>query len=117
MTHLCDPIAIKNLTLPNRLVMPPMATAKADEKGHVTDEVCSYYQERAKHSKIGLIITEHSYIHLQGKAHPGQTSMASDDVIPSFQRLTDSIHRESRSLPSSAMRARRRCPKPPGSPL
>lgn len=94
MTHLCDPIAIKNLTLPNRLVMPPMATAKADEKGHVTDEVCSYYQERAKHSKIGLIITEHSYIHLQGKAHPGQTSMASDDVIPSFQRLTDSIHRE-----------------------
>ena len=80
MTHLSDPIAIKNLNLPNRLVMPPMATAKADESGHVTDEVCSYYQERAKHSKIGLIITEHSYIHLQGKAHPGQTSMASDDV-------------------------------------
>lgn len=94
MTHLSDPITIKNLTLPNRLVMPPMATAKADENGYVTDAVCDYYRERAKYSKIGLIITEHSYIHLQGKAHPGQTSMASDDVIPSFQRLTDCIHQE-----------------------
>ncbi len=94
MTHLFDPITIRNLTLPNRLVMPPMATAKADENGYVTDAVCEYYRERAKYSKIGLIITEHSYIHLQGKAHPGQTSMASDDVIPSLQRLTRCIHQE-----------------------
>lgn len=94
MTHISDPITIRNLTLSNRLVMPPMATAKADESGHVTDAVCDYYCERAKYSKIGLIITEHSYIHLQGKAHPGQTSLASDDVIPSFRQLTDCIHRE-----------------------
>ena len=94
MTHLSDPITIRNLTLPNRLVMPPMATAKADENGYVTDAVCEYYRERAKYSKIGLIITEHSYIHLQGKAHPGQTSIASDDAIPSLQRLTHCIHQE-----------------------
>lgn len=94
MTHISDPITIQNVTLANRLVMPPMATAKADEKDCMTDEACSYYHERAKYSKIGLIITEHSYIHLQGKAHPGQTSIASDDVIPSLQRLTESIHQE-----------------------
>ena len=94
MAHVFDPITIRHLTLSNRLVMPPMATAKADENGCVTDAVCSYYWERAKYSKIGLIITEHSYIHLQGKAHSGQTSLASDDVIPSLRRLTDGIHRE-----------------------
>ena len=94
MTHLSDPITIRNLTLPNRLVMPPMATAKAGENGYVTDAVCEYYRERAKYSKVGLIITEHSYIHLQGKAHPGQISIASDDVIPSLRRLTDCIHQE-----------------------
>lgn len=94
MTHLSEPIAIKPITLPNRLVMAPMATAKADANGYVTDEVCNYYQERAKYSKIGLIITEHSYIHPQGKAHPGQTSIASDDTIPALRRLTDCIHRE-----------------------
>lgn len=94
MTHLSDPIMIRKLNLPNRLVMPPMATAKADENGYATDAVCEYYRERDKYSKISLIITEHSYIHLQGKAHPGQTSIASDDVIPSLQRLTDCIHQE-----------------------
>lgn len=94
MAHILDPITIRNLTLVNRLVMPPMATAKADENGYVTDAICDYYQERAKHSKISLIITEHSYIHLQGKAHPGQTSIASDDALPFLQRLTDCIHQE-----------------------
>ena len=94
MAHIFDSITIRNLTLVNRLVMPPMATAKADENGYVTDAICDYYQERAKHSKIGLIITEHSYIHLQGKAHPGQTSIASDDALPFLHRLTDCIHQE-----------------------
>ena len=40
MTHLSDSITIRNLTLPNRLVMPPMATAKADENGYATHAVC-----------------------------------------------------------------------------
>lgn len=37
MSHVFDSITINHLTLANRLVMPPMATAKADETGHVTD--------------------------------------------------------------------------------
>lgn len=94
MPHWFEPITIRNLTLKNRLVMPPMATAKADEAGRVTDEVCDYYRERARYSKIGLIITEHSYVCLQGKAHPGQTSLTEDADIPAWKRLTDAVHRE-----------------------
>ncbi len=52
MSRLFEPIAIHDLVLKNRLVMPPMATAKADETGGVTDAVCAYYQERALYSKI-----------------------------------------------------------------
>jgi 2,4-dienoyl-CoA reductase-like NADH-dependent reductase (Old Yellow Enzyme family) len=74
--------------------MPPMATAKTDANDGVTDEACDYYRERAKYGKIGLIITEHSYINRQGKAHPGQVSIASDDMIPGFRKLTDCIHQE-----------------------
>lgn len=94
MTHLFDPITIHGLSLSNRLVMPPMATRMADENGLMTDEACEYYREHARYSKVGLIITEHSYVHPQGKAHAHQSSMASDDVIPSFRRLTDLIHQE-----------------------
>jgi hypothetical protein len=39
------------------------------------------YHERAKYSKIGLIITEHSYIQRQGKAHPGQISIATHGIL------------------------------------
>ena len=94
MPKLFEPIMINRMTLDNRLVMPPMATAMADTGGYVTDEACSYYREHARYSKIGLIITEHCYVHLQGKAHPGQLSIASDDAIPGFRKLTDCIHEE-----------------------
>lgn len=94
MAKLFDSLTIGPMTLANRLVMPPMATAKAGEKDRVTDEICDYYRERAKHGKIGLIITEHCYVHQSGKAHPAQLSIASDDDIAGLRRLTDTIHGE-----------------------
>jgi 2,4-dienoyl-CoA reductase-like NADH-dependent reductase (Old Yellow Enzyme family) len=94
MMKIFDSITINQLTINNRLVMPPMATAKASDNDSVTDEVCAYYRERAKYSKIGLIITEHSYIQRQGKAHTGQVSIATDEMIPGFQKLTNCIHQE-----------------------
>ena len=51
MSRLFEPITIHGLTLKNRLVMPPIATAKADEDGGVTDTVCVYYQEWARYSR------------------------------------------------------------------
>lgn len=94
MSYLFTPVSIGNLTLKNRLVMPPMATAKADEAGRVTQAVCDYYQERARYSKIGLIITEHSFVCLQGKAHPGQTSLAAGADLAGWRRLTETVHGE-----------------------
>lgn len=94
MSKLFEPIRINHLVLNNRLVMPPMATAKAGANDRVTDEVCDYYKERAKYSKISLIITEHCYIHPQGKAHPGQVSIATDDAISGFMKLTNCIHED-----------------------
>lgn len=94
MTKLFEPIRINNLIIPNRLVMPPMATAKADKNDGVSEEACKYYQDRAKYGKVGLIITEHTYVNLQGKAHPGQVSIATDDAIASLKKLTDCIHEE-----------------------
>ena len=94
MMNIQKPITINQLTIKNRLVLPPMAIAKAGVKDEVTDKAVDYYAERAKISGIGLIITEHLYIHKQGKAHPGQMSIASDNTIDPLKSLTDAIHRE-----------------------
>ncbi len=31
---------------------------------------------------------------MQGKAHPGQVSIAMDEIIPGFQKLTNCVHGE-----------------------
>lgn len=92
MMNIQKPITINQLTINNRLVLPPMAIAKAGILDEVSDKVIDYYSERAKLSGVGLIITEHLYVHRQGKAHPGQMSIATDDAADSFVRLTDAVH-------------------------
>lgn len=87
-----ESIRIGNLELKNRIVMPPMATYLSMEDGKVTEPLLAYYGERAEGGKIGLIITEHSFITLQGKAKDHQLSAASDDDIEGLGRLVQAIH-------------------------
>lgn len=84
-------IYVNQLKLKTRLVLPPMATQRA-ESGMVNDGIISYYRQYALNSGIGLIITEHSYVAEQGKADPNQISFASDAVIQLQRKLTDVVH-------------------------
>ena len=89
MNILNSSIMVRNLELRNRLVMPPMATAKAGNDGKVTEQLCQYYDEKSRGGYIGLIITEHSFISPEGKAGKGQISMASDSDIAGLSKVTE----------------------------
>ena len=78
--------------LGTRIVLPPMATEKSDG-GRVTDSLCRYYEDRAANPLLGLIITEHMYIAMEGRASKGQLSIAEDEVIDGLKKLTDTIHK------------------------
>lgn len=93
MEHLLKPLETKNLTLKNRLIMPPMATAKSSINGEVTKELLDYYDEKSKSGMLSMIIIEHSYITRQGKAGEGQLSVAEDSVIDGLKTLADTIHK------------------------
>lgn len=86
MGLLNTPIQVKDFVIKNRLVMPPMATAKASPAGKVTNELCEYYEEKSKGGYFGLIITEHSFISRQGKAHKGQVSISMDSDIKELEK-------------------------------
>ena len=86
-----EPIQINGHTLRNRIVMPPMATGKA-QNGALGEDLVEYYQARARGT--ALIIVEHEYIMPQGMAHSGQLSMADDSVIPAYLKLTEAVHKE-----------------------
>lgn len=93
MSYLLEPLSEGRLTLTNRLVMPPMATAKSDNKGRVSKELLDYYDEKTHGGYIGLVIIEHSFVTQQGKAGEGQLSVAEHSVIEGLRDLSSIIHK------------------------
>ncbi|MDO4555835.1 MAG: NADH:flavin oxidoreductase [Lachnospiraceae bacterium] len=89
-----EKIKIGSMELNNRIIMPPIATYKSTVTGEVTQEILDYYGERAKGGHIGMIMTEHSYIMLSGKANIRQMSISKDSDVEGLKRLTDVIHQD-----------------------
>ena len=86
-----DKIKVKNIEFKNRVIMPPMATAKADEQGHITDEILDYYFEKTKDKVFSAVIVEHSYVDKRGKAHFAQSSISNDSDIEGMKKLAKVI--------------------------
>lgn len=93
MKNMLKPLQAGKLALHNRLVMPPMATAKSQADGMVSQDIIDYYNEKSQGGYISLIIIEHSYIMPQGKASENQLSIANDNVVESLKKLSETIHR------------------------
>ena len=93
MTYLLKPLKVRSMNLANRLVMPPMATAKAEPDGKASPALLDYYEEKSRGGFLSLIIIEHSYITSEGKVKDNQLSVSDDAVIPGLRKLADVIHR------------------------
>ena len=87
---LFDPITIQNLTLKNRIVMPPMATHMAEEDGAVLEKHIRHYAARAE-AGVGLIMVEHAYIDRGGRAGETQLGIHDDGCVQGLRRLADAI--------------------------
>lgn len=92
MSYLLKPLQVGTLKLNNRLVMPPMATAKAESDGRVSQDILDYYKEKSEGGNISLIIIEHSFITPEGKASKNQLSISDDNIIEDLRKLADVIH-------------------------
>lgn len=92
MSYLLKPLQAGKLTLANRLVMPPMATSKAESDGKVSQEILDYYAEKSEGGYISLIIIEHSFINKEGIASENQISVADDSMVENLQKLAHVIH-------------------------
>lgn len=93
MNMINTPIKLRNLEIHNRLIMPPMATAKSDSDGKVTQQLLTYYDEKTQGGFFGLVITEHSFISAEGRASKGQLSIADDSSIAGLSKVAGIIHK------------------------
>ena len=91
MPSLFDPIALGELTLPNRIVMAPLTRNRAVaglKPGELTVE---YYRQRAG---AGLIIAEATQISPMGQGYLDTPGIHSAEQVAAWRRVTDAVHAE-----------------------
>jgi 2,4-dienoyl-CoA reductase-like NADH-dependent reductase (Old Yellow Enzyme family) len=91
--HLFEQGKIGSLTLKNRVVMPGMGTNFAGHDGQVTEQLITYYEERAK-GGTGLIITEYTSVDYEyGRAGFNQLRIDEERFVPGIHRLANAVQK------------------------
>lgn len=86
---LFDSYKLGQLTLPNRIVMPPMTRSRAGKGDVPTAEMAKYYAQRAS---AGLIITEGTQISPQGQGYAWTPGIYSPAQVAGWRRVTEAVH-------------------------
>jgi len=77
------------LTLPNRIVMPPMTRSRAAAGNVATAEMATYYAQRAG---AGLIVSEGTQISPQGQGYAWTPGIHSPEQVKGWRQVTDAVH-------------------------
>jgi NADPH2 dehydrogenase len=91
MQKLFTEFQIKNLTLKNRVVMPPMCMYCAPETGMTTDWHVVHYGSRAA-GGAGLIIVEATGVSPEGRLTSNDLGIWDDSHIEGLARIATAIH-------------------------
>jgi 2,4-dienoyl-CoA reductase-like NADH-dependent reductase (Old Yellow Enzyme family) len=90
MPNLFDPLSIRDLTLPNRIVVSPMCEYSSID-GFANDWHLVHLGSRAV-GGAGLILTEAAAVTPEGRISPGDLGIWSDNHIEFLARITRFIH-------------------------
>ncbi len=91
ISPLFEPITLRGMTVPNRIVMAPM-TRSFSPDGVPTDEVRDYYQRRAA-ADVGLIITEGTTVGRGGASNDPRVPNFHDPVaLAAWERVASAVH-------------------------
>jgi 2,4-dienoyl-CoA reductase-like NADH-dependent reductase (Old Yellow Enzyme family) len=88
---LFTPFSVKNVTLPNRIVMAPMTRSKSPG-GIPGEDVAAYYRRRAE-GGVGLIVTEGTYPPDPAAGFdPGVPCLYGQTALKGWTRVVDQVH-------------------------
>ncbi|MDF2842941.1 MAG: yqjM [Herbinix sp.] len=88
-----QPYTIKNMTLKNKIVMPPMCMYSADGDGYVKNFHMAHYGARAI-GGVGLIIVEATGVSPNGRISDNDLGLWCDEQIAGMKKLVDSLHEQ-----------------------
>jgi 2,4-dienoyl-CoA reductase-like NADH-dependent reductase (Old Yellow Enzyme family) len=87
---LFEPFKLKNLTLPNRIVMAPM-TRSFSPNGIPGGDVAAYYRRRAE-GAVGLIVTEGTGVERTGATNDPNVPHFYGDALPGWGKVVVETH-------------------------
>ena len=91
--NIFSPLKVKNMTIKNRIIMPPMGTNFAGQNGEINEDHIKYYEQRAK-GGTGLIIVENVSVQFPlGSNGTTQLRIDIDSFMPSLYELTERLHK------------------------
>ena len=91
LSILFSPVKIKNMELANRFVRSATNDYFTEGAGYTSERKVALYSELAE-GGVGLIISGITSVHPSGQFSNTQASLAGDEYIPGFKRLTDAVH-------------------------
>ncbi|WP_274056076.1 alkene reductase [Vibrio parahaemolyticus] len=93
---LFQPIQLGQLTLKNRIVMPPMTRSRASQPGDVANEMMAiYYAQRAS---SGLIVSEGTQISPIAKGYAWTPGIYTPEQIEGWRKVTEAVHAKSGTI-------------------
>jgi N-ethylmaleimide reductase len=87
---LLTPFTSDKLNLKNRVIMAPMTRSRADNEGHVpNDLMVEYYSQRAT---AGLIISEGVFVSPEAVGYINVPGIYSPEQVAGWQKVTSAVH-------------------------
>ncbi|TWI46304.1 N-ethylmaleimide reductase [Pseudomonas duriflava] len=94
MNHkaLFTPTSLGTLTLPNRIVLPPLTRSRSSQPGNIPNALmATYYRQRAG---AGFMVTEGTQIEPRGQGYAWTPGIHSPEQIEGWKAVTQAVHAE-----------------------
>ncbi len=87
------PLDLGSLSLPHRLLVAPLKTARCAPGGDVTDDLLAFYRQLAR-GGAAMIVTEPCAVLPSGREHPRQLAIHEDRHVAGLARVVETIHED-----------------------
>ncbi len=93
MKHLFTPFTIKNITLQNRIVLPPLASFLLGNGGTITARTIEHYRRRAAGGPA-MVIMEACAVSPEGIVSKNQARIDDDRIVEGLSKITAALKSE-----------------------
>ncbi len=93
MKHLFTPFQIKNITLQNRIVLPPLASFLLEKGGEITDRTVEHYRRRAAGGPA-MVMMEACAVTPEGVVSKNQARIDNDRMLEGLSKIAAALKAE-----------------------